>query len=137
MKDENLAIPLILTAFLLVSSFVPVTQILLIYLNSALVVPITILVGTDSMYVHYVTDGLLAIATLFSFYYSKKTIWKIISAIGFTLFILPMLVYTTGGIFGEEDGYYLRYMVFGVIIGIPLILVGLLKMKKERLHIIE
>jgi hypothetical protein len=135
MKDENLGIPLILTAFLLVSSFVPVIQILLIYLNTALVYPITRIAGTDSMAVHYITDGLLAIVTLFSFYYSKKTIWKIISAIGFTLFILPMLVYATEGVFNEEDKYYLRFMLFGIIVGIPLILVGLLKMKKERLHI--
>jgi hypothetical protein len=135
MKDENLAIPLLLTAFLLVSSFVPVAQILLIYLNSALVYPITILFGTDNMAVHYVTDGLLAIVTLLGFYYAKKTIWKVLSAIGFILFVLPMLVYATGGMFDEEDKYYLRFMLFGIIVGIPLILVGLLKMKKERLHI--
>ncbi|NDK56028.1 hypothetical protein [Pontibacter fetidus] len=102
MKNENLAIPLILTAFLLVSSFVPIIQILLIYLNSALVYPITIIAGTDIMAVHYVTDGLLAIVTLFSFYYSKKTIWKIFSSIGFTLFMLPMLVYSTEGAFDEK-----------------------------------
>ncbi|WP_299756356.1 hypothetical protein [uncultured Pontibacter sp.] len=135
MKDENLAIPLILTAFLLVSSFVPVAQILLIYLNSALVYPITRIAGTDSMAVHYVTDGLLATITLLGFYNSKKTIWKILSAFGFTLFMLPMLLYATEGIFNEEDQYYLRFMFFGTIVGIPLVLVGILKMKKERLHI--
>ncbi len=127
MKNENIVIPLIALSALVLTSFVPVIQILLMHLNGAILYVVGKLIGSEADAIQYFVNSLFSLIVLVFFYKAKKTIWKIFSVIFSIIFLLPMITYSLYNLFDEDSYYLLPMLLSGLATGIVLIIIGILK----------
>lgn len=130
MKNEDIKIPIVMLGVLVFSSFVPLLQIMTMYLNGSILYIIGKLTGRDGQEIQYATNALFSLIALVLFYKSRKTIWKVFSAISALVFLLPLFVYTFENQVSEDPYYFLPMMLAGLAAGIILVLAGLLKSRK-------
>ncbi|MCS3556781.1 MULTISPECIES: hypothetical protein [unclassified Sphingobacterium] len=130
-----------LTAFviLVVSSFMPVLQVLIMYLNSIIAEPIGVLLSKNDSIGMYLVNSLFSLTMLVLFYFSNTTVAKIFSTIGFLLFFLPLFFYSTTNLFTDETGrsrlerfYFLQFLIAGFVAGLLLVVIELIKSKKTN-----
>lgn len=131
MKNENVTIPLIVSGALVITSFVPVLQILLMYLNGVIIYVIMMLIGEGES-IQYLANSLLSLVSLVLFYKAQKTWWKVCSAVLAVSFFLPLFTYYLGGKV-SEDYYFLPMMLAGLASGITLLIIGLLKSRTDNI----
>ncbi|MCH7403859.1 hypothetical protein ACFOUP_10310 [Belliella kenyensis] len=126
-QRRNLEIPLIIMGVLVLTSFLPLIQILIMTLNGAIIYPIYTIVDNDDIVSRYIliTDSLMSLLGLIFFYVSFKKSWRIFSAIFTVLFLLPLMVLIFG--FIETDVYFLQNLIAGLAVGLILLFVALLK----------
>lgn len=115
---------------LLVSSFIPILQILIMQVNGAVLYVFNVFF-TDVGFMQYGVNGIIAATVLFIYFGSRKLAWKIGSAIFATIFILPLITYSLENVIDEESFYFLSFMIAGVGTGFVLLVVGFLKERAE------
>jgi hypothetical protein len=126
---------LITSAILVLSSFMPVIQILILTANGAF---LSIFTGGETKIILLI-NGILSLLMLALFYFSNTTVTKVFSTIGFLLFFLPLFFYSTENIFTDETGslrlekfYFLQFLIAGVVAGILLAVIELIKAKPPK-----
>jgi hypothetical protein len=112
---------------LVLTSFIPILQVLILTLNGAFLSVFT----KNSNTIILAVNGIFTLLSLSLFYFSKSTIAKIFSIIGVVLFFLPLLFYGTERIISTEKYYFLQFLIIGIIIGITLVLIEMFKIKKH------
>jgi hypothetical protein len=126
-QRKSLEVPLIIMGVLVLTSFLPLIQILIMTLNGAVVSPLFAIANNDKTAIQYmyIFDSLMSLIGLILFYKSIKTSWRIFSVIFTVLFLLPLMVYIFG--FIETDMYFVQNLVAGFAVGLILLVVALLK----------
>lgn len=117
---------IITTIVLLVTSFLPVLQVVLITINGGLVAFIT----QKNFTFQYVVNGLGAALFLVVYYLSAQTKFRLFGIIGFLFFFFPMVSYATEKIM-PQDPYFLGIMLIGLLSGIIFLSADILKFKLE------
>ncbi len=115
-------------AILVLSSFVPVLQVLLLTANGAFV---SLFTSADDKII-LIVNGVGSLLMLVLFYLSKSTLAKILSIIGVLLFFVPFLFYATENSISTEKFYFLQFLIIGVITGI--ILAAIEAFKRRAAH---
>jgi len=131
-QRKSLEIPLIIMGVLVLTSFLPLIQIIVMTLNGAIIYPLYSIADSDEIASRYIfiTDSLMSLIGLVLFYVSIKMSWRIFSAIFTVLFLLPLMVLIFG--FIETDMYFLQNLVAGFAVGLILLVVALLKKNPAR-----
>lgn len=126
-QRKSLVIPLVIIGVLVVSSFLPLIQIMLMTLNGAIMYPLYAMAETDEIASRYIfiADSLMSLIGLTLFYISVKMSWRIFSAVFTVIFLLPLMVLIFG--FIETDVYFLQYLVAGFSVGLVLLVVAILR----------
>lgn len=110
-------------AILVLSSFVPVLQVLLLTANGAFV---SLFTSADDKII-LIVNGVGSLLMLVVFYLSKSTLAKILSIIGVLLFFVPFLFYATEKAISTEKFYFLQFLIIGVITGVILAVIEAIK----------
>lgn len=113
-QNRNIFITLVFTGILLVTSFFPFPQIVLLELIY-FYEPTTSLTGLTLMTTYFVINGLLIIPILLLLYITKRTSWIIISNFLGMLFIYPTLVYAFHRISVPLPPLLMAGIVFGIL----------------------
>ncbi len=126
-QRKSLEIPLIIMGVLVITSFLPLIQILVMTLNGAIMYPLYSMADSDEIISKYIfiADALMSLIGLVIFYVSNKMSWRVFSAIFTVLFLLPLMVLIFG--FIETDVYFLQNLIAGFAVGLILLAVALLK----------
>ena len=126
MKNKHLKLALLITAFLVVSSLVPVLQILILNFNGGVIYLFESLFGNDT-FMNYKLNVILFLLFIVVYILSKDIFFRILSILGFILFFLPFLFYLTVDYFTDEDIYFLQFMIIGLITGGMLMIFSIIK----------
>src|SRR5690606_9599243 len=126
-QRNSLEIPLIIMGVLVLTSFLPLIQILIMTLNGAIMYPLYSIADNDEIASRYIfiVDTLMSIVGLVIFYKSNKLSWRVFSAIFTVLFLLPLMVLIFG--FIETDVYFLQNLIAGFTVGVILLVVALFR----------
>lgn len=108
---------------LCLTSFIPIMQVVILYLNGAIIEMFKWIFNSKEDKVIYIIDVLFSMFFSFLFYASHKRITKILSAIGVVIFFLPLLIFLTENKFNSESLYFLPFLLVGFVIGVWLILI--------------
>ncbi len=125
----RIKVSLIVWGVLILTSFIPVIHVMIMYLNGA----ILSLFNSENDKVHFIVDSVFTTLLLTLFYHSKSILAKIFSALGVILFFLPLLLYATANTINTERYYFLQFLITGFIVGGVLLLIELLKSKTKAL----
>lgn len=117
---------LIASAVLVLSSFVPVIQILILTLNGAFVSMFT---SSNSVVIQLV-NGVATLLMFLLFYFSSSVVAKLFSLLGVLIFFMPFLFYATENRISTDRFYFLQFLIVGIITGIMLIGVEYFRSKK-------
>ncbi|MBW0176591.1 hypothetical protein [Sediminibacterium sp.] len=129
MKKKN-KVSLLLTLLLVVTSFFPVIQVMIMSLNGALIEFFRNILsynGSDSLL--YFINTLLGLVTCVLFVLSKTVIQKVLSGLGVILFFLPLIIYLLEGRVDSDSFYFLQFLIGGIVIGGVLIILETLQRK--------
>lgn len=116
---SKLKFSLIASLVLVLSSFIPIVQILLLTLNGAIV---SLFTHSNSKVILLV-NGICSLMMILLFYFSSKIVAKLLSLFGMLLFFIPFLFYATEGLINTEKFYFLQFLIIGIITS--LILIGI------------
>lgn len=130
-KSENINIPLIIGAVLIITAFVPVPQIIMLYGNGAFLYPFETIFNTSDISRLNFTNLIFGIFFLIAFYFAKKIgfkiLWAIVSIFFFNGFIYFIEMGFTKG--GDTEPYFLGFLISGIVTTIPLLITGMIKEK--------
>lgn len=129
MKKTKLS--LIISGVLIISSFVPVLQILILLLNGAIVSLFIPLLKLNDDIAMFWMNALASLVFLAIFYKTQRMGQKILFSLAFILFFLPFLFYSTEHIFRDSEYYFLQFLLTGVVAGGILFLIEMYKARKE------
>lgn len=124
-------VSLVVLGLLVLTSFIPVLQVLIMYLNGAILAVIGSLFGKEGHNIVFVVNGVMTLLFLILFYLSNNIAAKILTAIGVIIFFLPLLSYATENIISNEKYYFLQFLVIGAIVGTVLLLIEVYKIKTK------
>lgn len=131
MKSKKpLMLPIVVAAVLVVSSFMPIIQVLILTLNGAIVHLIGKLLETGTVNMVYSTNLLLSIVFVVLFYLSNSFWVRLLNALLTIIFLFPLLFYSTENIVSDSM-YFLPFMVVGLFSGGILIGVAFIKLKMQ------
>jgi uncharacterized protein YqgC (DUF456 family) len=108
---------LIASIVLVLSSFVPVIQVLLLTLNGAF---LSLFTNSDSKVILLV-NGICSILMFVLFYLSSSLFTKILSLLGVLIFFIPFLFYATEKLISTEKYYFIQFLIIGIITSLFLI----------------
>lgn len=108
---------LIASIVLVLSSFVPVIQVLLLTLNGAF---LSLFTNSDSKVILLV-NGIGSILMFVLFYFSSSLFTKILSLLGVLMFFIPFLFYATEKLISTEKYYFIQFLIIGIITSLFLI----------------
>lgn len=130
-QRKSLEIPLIIMGILVLSSFVPIIQIVILTLNGAILSPLYAIASNDKVAIQYIYffNFLTSFFGLVLFFRASKISLIILSAIFSVLFLLPLATYIFGMI--VTDLYFVQNLVSGFVVGLILLIVALLKQPVE------
>jgi len=132
-RSENIAIPLIIGCVLIIGSFVPVLQIIMLQGNGAFMYPFDRIGDNVSESTLNYLNLFFGFFCLIAFYLSEKLGYKVLWAVLTTFFLqgfifLLEMEFTKGG---DTSPYFLAFIIAAILTILPLIIVGYLKEKKE------
>ena len=116
---------LITSAILVLGSFVPVLQVLILTANGAFISIFT----NENTKVILLVNGIMSLIMFTLFYFSNMTITKVISVLGLLLFFIPFLFYATEKIISVDKYYFLQFLIIGIVTGVLLMLIEIIKTK--------
>jgi hypothetical protein len=133
---KQLIIPIILTTIFIVSSFVPIIQILIWTFDGVLVKLINDIVGADNtgniLTANIIANLLPTMILLFLFFKANSQRTKIITATLSMILMTAFIFFLTDGIFKDNDPYFLNLLINALISGTILTLIALLKFKQNK-----
>ena len=125
-NNINLYISLIILAFLIISAFVPIVQILIMYLNGGVIYIVEKLFNSGINATLYIFNSTLSILFLISFLSSKKMVLKILFAIFFVIFSFAVF----GALLEKplrDTGYPIHLLLTGLVIGLIMSIASVIK----------
>lgn len=131
-----LFLPLILTLIFVISSFIPVIQILILTLSGGLISSFERMTGDTNIgeifFSNLVVNFLPAFVLLIIYWNATHKVIRIFSATISMTFLTAFLYFLTDGI--EEDGepYFLSFLIIAIISGFILTSVSLLKYRLKN-----
>jgi hypothetical protein len=134
MEIGNYKISLIFSGTLLITSFVPVFQIIFMYWNGGILALLENITGIEAIDIAIPFNFILSLITLFAYFKSEKTLWKIIIAIFTTFFINGMVVFAFMKIYGNSDAnfYALQFISGAILTGIGLFTTDRVRLKNKQ-----
>lgn len=110
---------------LVLSSFIPVLQILLLTANGAF---LSLFTNADNKII-LIVNAVASLLMFILFYFSKTTIAKVFCVLGILLFFIPFLFYTTENVINTDKYYFLQILIIGVVTSILLIITETIQTK--------
>jgi len=133
MQNWNTQVPLVVLVVLILSAFVPVIPITLIFINSAFTVSLSELIFESRETIVYNGINIFGtIASLIGYFWAKHRAWIITLTCLYVLFFIPLITLNTANWIYDEVPYFLPFLVHGIIIVIPLYLIGFIKERKQH-----
>ena len=131
MKLNNYIISLIFFGALLITSFVPFIQVILMYWNGGILALTEDITGIDGLDLAIPLNIILTLASLFAYFKSKRIGLKILFAILTMFFINGLTVFGFEKVFGNSDAsfYAWQFIVGAILTGIGLFTADLLRHK--------
>lgn len=127
MKKSNLFIPTIITLFLIVSSFIPVIQIILLTFNGGIVYVFGNITSTQNKEMAIILNIIISILCLIWFYKGKRKRLVIIQLILSSFFLFPIFYLLLENLTIRDNYYFLPMMIAGLLTGLVLLIVGYFK----------
>lgn len=125
---SKLKFSLIASLALVLSSFVPVIQVLLLTLNGAF---LSLFTNSDNNVILLV-NGIGSILMFVLFYFSSSLITKLLSLLGVLIFFIPFLFYATEKLISTEKYYFIQFLIIGIITGLFLITIEYISKKATQ-----
>ena len=132
MKTEDTVIPLILMGILVLGSFAPIIQIILFHGSAIYLYPFENILGIENFKVLNFMHLVGGILTVYGFYKTKKTGFKLLWAILTVFFLNSFLTFLWEDKGGDPDLYFLGFMISGFLTTLPLVVVGFVKQKRIK-----
>lgn len=132
MMTEDTKIPLTTLLVLTLSSFVPVGQLIMLQGQGVFLYPFEKLFATTEIDILNNVNLIAAILTVTAFYFSRRTRLKILWTVLTVFFFMAYLTFLTESTNYEDYPYFLPIMVIGILVTLPLIIVGLIKEKIKK-----
>jgi hypothetical protein len=105
---------LIASIVLVLSSFIPVIQVLILTLNGAFV---SLFTSSDTGVILLV-NGIGSLTMFLLFYFSSRFITKFLSLLGILIFFIPFLFYATEKLISTEKYYFIQFLIIGIVTSI-------------------
>ena len=132
MKTEDTVIPLILMGILVLGSFAPIIQIILLHGSAIYLYPFENILGIENFKVLNFMHLVGGILTVYGFYKAEKTGFKLLWAIFTVFFLNSFLTFLWDDKGGDPDPYFLGFMISGFLTALPLVVVGFVKEKRIK-----
>ena len=116
---NKIKISLIASIVLVLSSFMPVIQVVILTLNGLF---ISLFTSVNNQLILSI-NGIGSMIMFLLFYYSKSITNKVLSLFGILFFFIPFLSYVTEKIITTEKFYFLQFIVIGIILSILLVMI--------------
>jgi hypothetical protein len=130
MKTEDTLIPLTLMGILVLGSFVPIIQIILLQGSAIYLYPFENVFGIEDFKILNFMNLLGGILTVYGFYKADKTGFKLLWAILTVFFFNSFLTFMWDDKGGDPNPYFLGFMISGFLTVLPLVVVGFIKEKR-------
>lgn len=127
MKKSNISIPILITLFLVLSSFIPIIQVMILTLNGGLASITEKLFSINSIKTAVVFNAVVSVICLLWYYKQGKLGLEILSAIISVFFLFPYFTFQIGDYIKSEDYYFLTLMLSGFLTGLVLLIIGFIK----------
>ena len=132
MKTENTLIPLTLMGILILGSFVPIIQIMLLQANSIFLYPFEIAFGIENFKLLNFINFIAGTLTIYGFYRTDKIGFQLLWAILTILFLNSFLTFLWDDRGGDPNPYFLGFMISGFLTVLPLVIIGFIKEKRIK-----
>ena len=131
MKLNDYIISLIFFGVLLITSFVPFIQVILMYWNGGILAVTEDITGIDALDLAIPLNLILTLLSLFAYFKSKRIGLKILFAILTMFFINGLTVFGFEKVFGNSDAsfYAWQFIVGALLTGIGLFTADFLRHK--------
>ena len=134
MKEDlkkQIYLPIILTLIFIVSSFIPILQIIILTLDGGLISLASKAIGQDiseNLFKENIIFNLIpTLILLFLFYKSTTHILNITSSALAMIFMTAFFMFLTDGVKYDSDPYFLNFILVAFVCGIILTLITFLK----------
>ena len=131
MNKEDLLIPTIFLGAVILTSLIPIVQVILMTLNGGLMSIINIPFDNDELETLETTgvifNTVLTVSGLFLFYKSKETLTRILTSFLVLFFGQGLMLFTIDNFLKEDDSYYIYWTVLSGSPMLLTLLVGLFK----------
>ena len=132
MKKSGYKISLIIFGIYLISSFTPIIQILIGYLNGAIISLISGITFVDASKIAMPFNLIFSIYFLYSYLKAENLQSQIISAIIASFFISCLVLFTFEDYLINTEYYWLQFLSGAVLIGISLISIDFIRQKQTK-----
>ena len=132
MRTENTLIPLTLMGILVLGSFVPVIQIMLLQANAIFLYPFEMLFRIENFNILNFINLIAGIMTIYGFYRTDKSGYQLFWAILTIFFLNSFLTFLWDDRGGDPNPYFLGFMISGFLTVLPLVIVGFFKEKRIK-----
>ena len=134
MKIKNKEISIFTFGILFLSSFAPVIQVMLAYLNGALIYLFEIITTIDRNNLIIPTNLILLLISLY-FYWRWIKLWKKIVAVILIVFsINGILLITFDRLIDYSKYYFLPFIIEAIIISTVILITDIFKTKRTRIE---
>ena len=117
MKPNDYIISLIFFGALLITSFVPFVQVILMYWNGGILAVSEDITGIDALDLAIPLNLILTLLSLFAYFKSKRIGLKVLFAILTMFFINGLTVFSFEKVFGNSDAsFYAWQFIVGAIL---------------------
>ncbi len=127
MRTEDTKIPLITLVVLTVSAFMPVLQIIMLHGIAIYLYPFEKILGTRNNEILNYVILFGGVCSITFYYFSKRTGTKVLWTVLTVFFLTAFIAFLTEDMDYDSYPYFLPLIISGIIVTIPLIIVGLIK----------
>lgn len=127
MRTEDTKIPIITLVVLIVSAFMPLLQIIMLHGIAIYLYPFEKIFGTSNIDILNYAILLGGVSSIICYYFSKRTGTKILWTVLTVFFLNAFITFLTEDMDYHSYPYFLPFIISGIIVTIPLIIVGILK----------
>ncbi len=117
---------------LVLGSFVPIIQIMLLQGNAIYLYPFEMVFGIDDFKVLNFMNLFGGILSVYGFYRTDKSGFKLLWAILTVFFLNSFLTFMWDDRGGDTNPYFLGFMISGFLTVLPLVIVGFYKEKRKK-----
>lgn len=123
-ENSELRISFILTGILIITSFLPIIQVVIMFLDGGL---LSLFNSKKSNFL-YLINGISSVFFIILFVIAKNKSFQVFTAIGFIFFFYPLVTYVDENrVPNENEPYFLSALIWGTFSGVLLIVTSYLK----------